>query len=207
VIPNGVRLDRPQRRHPAVPAGPAIVLAVGRLRAPKDFVTLVAATAQLAPDVACVHIVGDGPDRPAVEREIARHRLEERVVLLGEREDVAGLLASADVFVLPSRSEGMPMSVLEAMAAGLPVVASAVGGVPELVIDGETGTLVAPGDPDALARALGALVADPAARARLGAAARARAEAEFGIEANRQAHVALYQAALAVRGRPKRTRR
>ena len=207
VIRNGVRLDGPRRRHPAVSDRPATVLAVGRLREPKDFLTLVRATARLPPGSARVLIVGDGPDRAEIEREIARLGLRDAVVLLGERADVAELLAAADVFVLASRSEGMPMSVLEAMAAGLPVVASAVGGVPELVRDGETGTLVAPGDPDVLARALGALVAAPAERARLGAAARSRAEAEFGIEACRQAHIDLYRAALAGMERPKRIRR
>jgi glycosyltransferase involved in cell wall biosynthesis len=207
VIRNGVRLDRPRRRHPAVADGPATVLAVGRLREPKDFLTLVRATAQLPAGSARVLIVGDGPDRAAIDHEVSRLGLRDTVELLGERADVAELLAGSDVFVLPSRSEGMPMSVLEAMAAGLPVVASAVGGVPELVRDGETGTLVAPGDPGALAGALGALVADPAQRTRLGAAARTRAEAEFGIEACRQAHVDLYRAALAATDRAKRTRR
>ena len=85
------------------------------------------------------------------------------------------------------------MSVLEAMAAGLPVVASAVGGIPELVVDGETGLLVPPGDPDALADALGKLITDPELRQRLGAAGRARAEACFDLPGFRQAHIRLYE--------------
>ena len=117
-----------------------LIVSVGRLKAPKDFLTLVRALAKLRADSFEALIVGEGPDR-------ARTRAGDRVARpgrsgcgwLGERRDVPELLATADVFVLSSSSEGMPVSVLEAMAAGLPVVASRVGGVPELVVDGETG--------------------------------------------------------------------
>jgi glycosyltransferase involved in cell wall biosynthesis len=207
VIPNAVALDRGQRRHPERLDGPATVLAVGRFRAPKDFLTLVRAAALVPAGTVRVLVAGDGPDRPQLEAEIDRLGLAGTIELLGERGDVPELLAAADVFVLPSRSEGMPLSVLEAMAAGLPVVASRVGGVPELVRDGVTGTLVAPADPEALAAALSALAADAGARARFGAAGRARAEAEFGLDAWRDAHVALYRDALATRRGAKRTRR
>ena len=163
VIHNGVPLDRP-RRSPGLPAGRSTLLSVGRLRAPKDFMTLVRAMAALEPGSARLRIAGDGPERAALEAEVAR---------LGPRGDASSCWAraptwtscspAADVFVLASDSEGLPMSVLEAMAAGLPVVASAVGGVPELVRDGETGMLVPPRDSAALA-----------ARARAGSSATRR---------------------------------
>jgi glycosyltransferase involved in cell wall biosynthesis len=172
------------------------VLSVGRLRAPKDFTTLVRAVAACEPGSVRLQIAGDGPDRDRVAGEIARLGLGAAVELLGARDDVQDLLAAADIFVLSSRSEGMPMTVLEAMAAGLPVVASAVGGVPEAVGDGETGTLVPPGDPDALGRALAVLVADAELRDRLGAAGRRRAEREFGLAGFRRAHLELYRAAV-----------
>jgi glycosyltransferase involved in cell wall biosynthesis len=190
VIHNGVALDVPRRRpHP----GPVILLSVGRLRAPKDFLTLVRAVAALEPGSARLLIAGDGPDRPALEAEIDRLGLGEHVVLLGTRDDVPELLAGADVFVLSSDSEGLPMSVLEAMATGLPVVASAVGGVPEAVSASETGTLVPARDSAALAEALRRLVADPALRERFGEAGRRRAEREFSLERFEREHLELYR--------------
>jgi len=173
---------------------------VARLRPPKDVMTLVRAIALLPPGSARATVVGDGPERADLAEEVRRLGVEGAVDLVGEREDVADLLAAADVFALPTLSEGLPMSVLEAMAAGLPVVAAAAGGVPELVEDGQTGILVPPGRPDALAAALGRLAADPALRRRLGGAGRRRAEAHFDIEACRRAHVDLYRELLAARG-------
>jgi glycosyltransferase involved in cell wall biosynthesis len=187
VIHNGVPLDVPRRRaHP----GPVMLLSVGRLRAPKDFVTLVRAIPGLE---AQLRIAGDGPDRAALEAEIERLGLQDRVELLGTRTDIPELLANADVFVLATESEGLPMSVLEAMAAGLPVVASAVGGVPEVVRDGETGALVPPRDSAALAEALGRIVADPALRDRLGEAGRQRVQSEFSLERFEREHLELYR--------------
>jgi glycosyltransferase involved in cell wall biosynthesis len=172
------------------------LLSVGRLRGPKDFLTLVRAVAELEPGSVRLRIAGDGPDRGALEAEVARLGLEEAVELLGMRTDIAELLAAAGVFVLCSDSEGLPMSVLEAMAAGVPVVATAVGGVPELVSDAETGILVPPRDPAALARALGALAADADLRERMGEAGRRRAEGEFSLAACQRAHLEVYRAAL-----------
>ena len=194
VIRNAVPLDGASRaRHDR--ARPLLV-AVGRLKAPKDFLTLVHALRLLPPGSFEALIVGDGPDRPRLEAEIRRLHLGDGVRLTGERHDVPDLLSAADAFVLSSNSEGLPVSVLEAMAAELPVVASRVGGLPELVVDGETGLLVEPGDPNALAAALERLVGDQDLRRRLGAAGRARAEAHFDPESFARAHVNLYAAEL-----------
>ena len=176
------------------------LIAVGRLKAPKDFLTLIRAVAALSEGSFEALIVGDGPDRAVVEAEIRRLGLEGRVRLVGERDDVPKLLADSDVFVLSSRSEGLPVSVLEAMAAELPVVASSVGGLAELVVDGETGILVPPGDAPTLAAALGRLIEGRAERRRLGAAGRARAEELFDLAAFRSSHVELYDRELALTG-------
>ena len=159
-------------------------------------------SSDLPPDSFEAVIVGEGPDRPDWRRRSRLSDLSGRVRLAGERHDVPQLLAAADVFVLASASEGLPVSVLEAMAAGLPVVASRVGGVPEQVSDGETGLLVEPGDPNELAAALHRLTVDPSLRRRLGVAGRARAERAFDLDAFRRAHVALYSRELARRRLP-----
>jgi len=198
VIHNAVDVaGAPRSRHDrAVPR----LIAVGRLKAPKDFMTLVRALAALPAESFEALIVGDGPDLPELEAEIRRLGIEDHVELAGERSDVPELLAASDVFVLSSRSEGLPVSVLEAMAAELPVVASAVGGLAELVEDGETGILVPAGDESALAQALRTLVGDPGLRRKLGAAGRARAEAQFDLDAFRRAHLELYHRQLELAG-------
>jgi glycosyltransferase involved in cell wall biosynthesis len=136
--------------------------------------------------------VGDGPALPAVAAAVQEDGLFGRVELVGARADISELLARSDVFVLSSRSEGFPVSILEAMAAGLPVVATNVGGVAEAVEDGETGLLVPAADPEALARALERLVSHADLRRRLGAAGRARALRLFDVTRYRAAYVELY---------------
>ena len=200
VIPNAVDVDAvPQARHDG---GPPLVVAVGRLAEPKDALTLVRALAGVHDRQFTALLVGDGPDRPSVEAEVRRLELQDVVALAGTRDDVPELLAHADVFALSSRSEGAPLSILEAMAAGLPVVSSRVGGVPELVVDGETGLLVPPGDPAAMAAALGHLISDAGLRRRLGASGRKRAERCFDVRRQRRAHLDCYTRELARLGVP-----
>jgi glycosyltransferase involved in cell wall biosynthesis len=198
VMPSAVDAGPPppprERRTP-------VVVTVARLAEPKDPLTLVRALAAVRGPAFTARLVGDGPERPAVEAEIRAAGLLEQVELTGERRDVPQLLEHADVFVLSSRSEGAPLSVLEAMAAGLPVVATAVGGVPELVDDGTTGLLVPPGDAPALAAALERLLGDAALRARMGAAGWERVRERFDIAQLRRAHVELYERELARVGR------
>jgi glycosyltransferase involved in cell wall biosynthesis len=195
VIPNAV--DAAAAPVSALDAPVPTIVSVGRLHEPKDFLTLARALRTLPAQGWRAEIVGDGPDRPAVEAQLRADGLSGAVELAGERADVRERLARADVFVLSSRSECMPISVLEAMAAGLPVVASAVGGLPEMVVDGETGCLVAPGDDRALGAALARLVADPDARRRMGAAGRQRVEERFDLPGFRAAHLALYRREIA----------
>lgn len=195
VIPNAV--DAAAAPRAALDADVPTIVSVGRLHEPKDFVTLARALGGLPAGAFRAEIVGDGPDRPDVERELAAGGAAGAVELAGERDDVPARLAAADVFVLSSRSECMPISVLEAMAAGLPVVATAVGGLPEMVVDGETGFLVAAGDADALRAALARLVADPALRRRMGAAGRRRVEERFDLPGFEAAHLELYERELA----------
>ena len=174
------------------------IVSVGRFAYPKDYATLVEALARIDADYRA-SFVGEGPDRAAVAADV-RRRVAGRVEFLGARRDVPELLAAADLFVLSSRSEGLPISVLEAMAAGLPVVATNVGGVSELVVDGETGFLVPPADPRALAEAVGRLLRDPHLRHRFGAAGRRRAERRFDVARFHEAHVRLYCQELELRG-------
>ena len=127
-------------------------------------------------------VVGDGPERHALEAEAIARGVAGRIQFLGYRADVPELLADCDLFVLPSLFEGLPLSILEAMAARRAVVASDIGGNDEAVIEGETGVLVPPAEPAALAAAIRALLADAPRRQRFGAAGRARVEQEFSAE-------------------------
>jgi glycosyltransferase involved in cell wall biosynthesis len=121
-------------------------------------------------------IVGEGPERPAIKALCKQLQLESHVKLLGERRDVPELWNAADAAVLTSHSEGIPLVLIEAMAAGLPVAATNVGGIPEIVTSGAEGQLTAPGDADALAAQLEAFATSPELRERMGAAGRRRAE-------------------------------
>jgi glycosyltransferase involved in cell wall biosynthesis len=190
VIPNGIDVAAAPRAllRNAIPT----VLSVGRLAPPKDFATLIRALGRTtAPFQAA--IVGDGPDRRVLEDVVTDARLDGRIELMGERRDVPDLLAGADVFVLSSTSEAMPMSVLEGMAAGLPILGAAVGGIPELVEDGVNGRLFPPGDVEALAALLNELLASADLRRQMGEASRERAARLFDVPRFRSAHTALYR--------------
>lgn len=169
LIRSGVRLDafregdREQARSTLGVGEEPLVGAVQRLAAPKDARTLLEAVAKARTEVVGLRlvVVGDGPERRQVEQLVADLGLEGSVHLVGTREDVAALVAGFDVAVLSSRSEGLPRVIVEYMAAGVPVVASDVGGVGEVVRPGETGWLVPAGDAGALAAAMVEALRDP----------------------------------------------
>jgi glycosyltransferase involved in cell wall biosynthesis len=128
---------------------------------------------------------------------VERLGLENRVSCLGNRTDVAELLAESDIFVLSTKWEGLPVSILEAMRAGLPIVATDVGGVAEMVKDGEQGFLTRRGDAEQLRDRIQCLVDSPTLRAKMGASARAKFAADFQMETCIRKHVALYRRCLA----------
>jgi glycogen(starch) synthase len=169
VIPSGTRV------FDAAAGGPTGVLFLGRLHRQKGVDTLIRALPLLPPD-ATVMLVGDGPERAALRRLAADLGVADRVTVTGfvPHGMVPGLLAGADVVVMPSRYEELGTALVEAMAAGRPVVASRVGGIPELVRDGVDGLLVQPDDPAALAKAITRVLANPVLAAELGASGRAR---------------------------------
>ena len=168
--------------------------AIGRLDRQKGFDVLLRSLAQV-PQAQLV-VVGDGQERDALERLAAELDLSERVRFEGWREDARRYLTTFDVLVVPSRFEGFPLVIVEAMLAGLPVVASAVGSVPESVLDGTTGLLVPPEDAVALASALRTLLGHPALRAQMGASGRKHALG-FTSEAMARAYGDLYEKVLA----------
>jgi glycosyltransferase involved in cell wall biosynthesis len=187
-IHNGI-IERPGRSdgvRDAIGARPdeILLLAVGNLYPVKGHPVLLDALQRLqdaAPARWRLVVAGRGRNKAALEERAAALGLRELVHFLGHRDDVPDLLAAADVFVMPSLREGLPLAILEAMFAGKAIVASGVGGIPEAITSGEHGILVEPGDPAALSEALRALLSDPAVRLRLGDAARRRAQAEFRV--------------------------
>lgn len=195
VVPNGV----PDTHWRAQPDRNGDFVMVARTDAAKDHPTALRAFAAL-PSGSRFSCVGGGTDSDAfgslvMDRGAA---VAARVRQLGARSDVAEILASHGVFVLASRYEGMPLSIIEAMRAGLPVIASRVGGVGELVVDEVTGYLVPPGDVDALSRAMRTLAEDPALRLSLGTAGRNRYERLFSIDRMQGAVDAAYRTVLGV---------
>lgn len=174
-----------------------IVLTVARLHPQKGLRYLIAAAARV-PQATFV-LAGDGPERRALETQVAELGLGERVIFLGHRQDIPHLLAGCDLFVLPSLFEGLPLSILEAMAAGKPVIATAVGGTGEAVTHGVTGLLVPASDPAALAEAIQTLLADPSRARRLAAAGQVRVQQEFSAETMVQRVTHIYTEILAER--------
>jgi glycosyltransferase involved in cell wall biosynthesis len=204
VIHNGVEIPAQSvsPRPAGVPADARIILCVANLIHYKGHHDLLAAAMEVLPrfpDVALV-LVGEGALRAALEARVAHAGLRDRVHFLGQREDVPALLAAAKLFVLPSHEEGFPNALLEAMAHGLPVVATRVGGVPEAVVHGETGLLVPPQDPAALAEALSALLRDPDLAQKMGRAGRERAASQFTLDRMVRETEALYAELLARTG-------
>ena len=203
VIHNGV----PDDDLPPVPhAAVRSIVAVARLDHLKGIDVLLHALVDI--DDVRVALVGSGPDEASLQELADGLGVAAKVDWLGWSDQPRALLPGFDLLVLPSRAEGLPLSICEAMLARLPVVASAVGGIPELVVDGETGVLVPPDDPESLSRALNALLDDEGRRARMGEAARERALRLFTAPVMARAYEALYAeiATPGVNRRPRRSR-
>lgn len=172
-IANGIDVQAFERGQP-LPAisviGGKVVGMVARLDLQKGFEYLLRAIRELCNIfyALTVVIVGEGPDRKAIEDMVKEYGLQSNVVLAGQQSDMPGVYAAMDIFVLPSLNEGLPMTILEAMAASRPVVATRVGAIPSVIKDGENGLLVDPRDTDGLRNAIASLLADPNLCRRMG---------------------------------------
>ena len=208
---NGVDVQRFHARHgtrvSCLPKGFAsdemiVIGTVGRLQRVKDQATLVRAFChlrQMAPDVThCARLVliGDGPIRGEIQQIIEDEGIQSLVWMAGERQDIPDLMRSLDLFVLPSEAEGISNTILEAMSSGLPIVATDVGGNSELVKDGNTGLLVPPKNPSAMADAMAKYLMDHELMLQHGAAGRTRAESHFSMDVMVDGYSAVYDALL-----------
>lgn len=209
VIPNGIDLERYDpakardggwRERLGVPDDAILVGGIGRLTAQKGFDDLIRAFAAIDRQNVWLVIAGDGPDWEEL-REMARmFDVSGRVLMPGFVEDIPGLLAALDLFVLSSRQEGHPMVMLEAMAMALPIVATDIPGVGDTIADGVEGRLVPPGDIAASANSIVALVDDPETAARLGRTARKKIERDYTVERMVRRTEVLYDGLLAEKG-------
>lgn len=197
---NGINLDRFAYRGPKQTP---TAITVARLSPLKDFPTLLRAVPLILPHVPNfqLKIVGDGPERTKLESLIDELNIRAHVELLGERHDVPDLLAQSGFFVSSSLSEGISLTLLEAMAVGLPVVTTSVGGNPEIVIEGETGHLVPTGDPEALAHAIVHLCDERDLWSAMGTLGRQRVEQNFEIRHMIRNYESLYEEQLSNRKR------
>jgi len=202
VIPNGVDTSRfaPGPKNgvlrdllPDKFAG-KVLISIGRLTEAKDQITLLSAIELLKKQGRNIFliVVGDGELRIPLEKEIAQKDLTHCVYLAGSRPDVSQLLPGVDAFILSSKREGFPMSILEAMAAGLPVIATNVGGIPEIVKDEQNGILVPPQDQNSLANAICRVLDDPKFAADLASSARISIEQNYSIQAITEAYTKIY---------------
>jgi glycosyltransferase involved in cell wall biosynthesis len=194
-LPNGVPVPaRPWSVRPGWSSSPRAVY-VGRLAPEKGLETLVDAWPSVRAEYprARLVLVGEGPERPALQAQVERLGLSDAVELAGYAEDPSGRLRDADLFVLPSREEGMSIALLEAMALGIPLVATAIPGNRPLVQDGVHGRLVPPDNPQALARVLCEQWADFDRAVAQGQSARRRVNAEFSIAAVARKHMDLFR--------------
>jgi glycosyltransferase involved in cell wall biosynthesis len=203
IIHNGVDTTRFRpgggREHLAgvadIPSDVPVIGVVAGFRGVKGHAVMLDAMAEIhqaLPEVRLL-LVGDGPLRSAIERGVGRRGLEERVVFTGARHDVDRLLPGCNVVALPSWEEGIPVSAVEAMACGVPVVATRVGGTPEVIEDGRTGLLVPPGDPKTLAAALLRLLRQPDYALALGKEGRTVAKERFDVSGMVTKTALLYQ--------------
>ena len=212
VIRNGIHLERFRRpaetgglrREFGIPPDAAVIGVIARLERVKAidvFLRAAAAIGSRFPKVWFV-IVGDGTERQRLEREARRLGFGNRLVFAGFRRDVPSALADLSISVLPSLSEGLSNTLLESMAAGVPVIATRVGGTPEIVEDGHTGLLVPPADPDTLARAMLLLLTRPELAAEFGAAGQERVARRFSVERMVHETEALYAKLLTRKAAP-----
>lgn len=212
VIRNGVEPLPPMsdgerlglRRSWGLEADDLVIGCVANYRDVKRHAVLIAGFAAISarfPQARLV-LVGDGPLRHSLERDVRERGLENRVRLHGSEPDARAIYGAFDIVALTSRNEGLPNALLEASAAGLPIVATAVGGIPEIVLDGLTGLLLPVDDAPAVAVALARLCEDPDLRARLGAAARDRVGQEYGMDRFVRSFERLYESLAEARGLP-----
>lgn len=184
------------------PSSNCTAISVGRLSSEKDFVTLVRAAAIVKQHVPAfrLQMVGDGAERPALEALVRELNIGDVVSFLGERRDVPALLAQAGFYVASSRTEGISLTILEAMSVGLPVVTTAVGGSPEIVEEGVTGHLAPPQDPAALADAIVRMCARRGEWQAIGLAGRNRVERHFNVRTMINGYEQLYEELIASKG-------
>jgi L-malate glycosyltransferase len=212
-IPNGISLEpytglprrEEARRRLGWPLVGPVLGVVARLAEAKGHDDLLRAFAIIRGTIpqARLVIVGDGPLRERIRELIDSLGLADSVAMLGERHDVPQILAALDVFVLASQMEGVPMTILEAMAAGLPVVATDVGGIPQVVTHGQTGLMVPPSSPQELAQAILEVVRNPKKAQRLARAGRRRIEESFSVGTMASRYERLYRDLVAGRRGPK----
>jgi len=199
---SGVELDAFREATPAtdLPGDRPRVVMIGRLADGKGFDVLLDAAESIRGDDVSVCLIGDGPLSDSLSDEICERGLTDDVFLTGFRDDIPRVLAASDILVLPSFREGTPRVITEAMASGLPVVATDIAGIPEQVVDGKSGYLIPTGDPDALADRLDELLSNPELRESMGDRGFKRAE-QFGVESMLKELDELYQGLLENSGR------